>query len=90
MNGIYYTKSYFLFQLKTWFKKCLGYVGRNLTIGNDCIIGAGCHLTSTAPIEDGTCVYGKNCTRQKAFCKPSVSKNKFSLFLIQYFAFDKQ
>lgn len=51
----------------------LGYVGQNLIIGNDCIIGAGCHLTSNVPLEDGTCVYGKNCTRQKTFCKPSVS-----------------
>lgn len=54
---------------------CLGYVGQKLSIGNDCIIGAGCRLTSTIPIEDGVCVYGKNCTRQKAFCKPSVSIN---------------
>jgi len=57
------------------FFKILGYVGKNLSIGNDCVIGAGCHLTSTVPIEDGICIYGKNCIRQKAFCKPSVSYN---------------
>ncbi|XP_050420931.1 dynactin subunit 6 [Adelges cooleyi] len=50
--------------------KC--YVGRDISIRNDCIIGAGCRLTSTIPIEDGICVYGKNCVRQKAYCKPSV------------------
>lgn len=72
--------------------KCLGYVGRNLSIGDDCIIGAGCRLTSTVPIEDGVCVYGKNCIRQKAYCKPSVSKNKiiyYFFFLTHCIYFDK-
>ncbi|XP_050543224.1 dynactin subunit 6-like isoform X2 [Daktulosphaira vitifoliae] len=48
------------------------YVGRNINIGNDCVVGAGCRLTSTVPVEDGICIYGKNCIRQKAYCKPSV------------------
>lgn len=48
--------------------KC--HVGPNITLGNGCIIGAGCRLTVPEKIPDNTVVFGSDCMRMIASDKP--------------------
>lgn len=50
--------------------KC--YVGPNIIVPNDCVIGAGCIITN-ALLKDKTIIFGRECQYREGLDKPDVS-----------------
>lgn len=49
--------------------KC--YVGPNISVPNECIIGAGCNIMN-AILKDKTIIFGKDCQYREGLDKPDV------------------
>lgn len=59
--------------------KC--YVGNRVTVGNGCIIGAGCHLTEEQILKNNVIVFGENCSIREGL-DPPVVRNIYIFFII--------
>lgn len=59
--------------------KC--YVGPNVSVPNDCIIGAGCHLIN-ATLKDKAIIFGKDCQYREGLDRPDVCKIYIAILLL--------